>query len=100
MERGCFNDEVTKAKALEFFGTSDNQLVRLLSYVDYCLKNGGDIDWRKLSESEIGLIQEFCVKRWLGFNPSTERYYVISKEFFDVMTDILWDAYVLKDESY
>lgn len=55
-ERGILTPTVTK-QALEFLGEEITQTeLRLYPYLDYCWKNGGYIDRRKMSIEEYDII--------------------------------------------
>lgn len=65
-------------------------------YVDYCLKNGGSFSYSACTIDELELLEEWCDKNWLG-DDDDGKIWCKSKEFYDIMCEILWDAYIVHE---
>ncbi len=64
--------------------------LRLYPFIDYCIKNGGYMDRRKLSREELELLHSYNkddVQRAYG-------YIYVSKDFYEYMQKVLWESYV------
>ena len=96
--RGIITNQEILKKAKAFFGENFGQgrEVRLLAHLDYCLKNGGRVSLRDLYPEEVSILENWLAKGWLDWETPTHLS-VVSKEFYDVMSEILWDAYVNKE---
>lgn len=92
--RGIINHVEIQEKADKFFKENvDTEQVRLLAYIDYCLKNGGSINPRQISISEYNTIRHWSSCEYLEYTDETH-IKCLSKEFYNIMCEILWDAYV------
>lgn len=96
--RGSVQDQEILAKAKAFFGEDfgNRREPRLMAYLDYCVKNGGTFNLRQLSPDEVDLMGNWVMKGWIQ-TPDVCKVIVVSKEFFMLMSEILWDAYAEKD---
>lgn len=93
-DRGFLSSQVLQQKAKQFFGEEfDIVYVRLLPYIDYVLKNGGMLRESYLSLAESEILAEWCEKGFLEVSHC--KLSCTSKEFYDIMCEILWDKYVV-----
>lgn len=91
--RGQLNEDVQKLSQA-FFGRDITLTeLRLFPYIDYCLKNGGKFDPRKINAQEVDICCEYTKKYPQHFN-FTLCEIEISKEFYQFIQDVLWIAYV------
>lgn len=92
--RGKINHIETQDIADKFFKEHvDTEQIRLLVFIDYCLKNGGSINPSRITISEDNIIRHWCFCGYLEYIDDTHLK-CTSKEFYDIMCEILWDAYV------
>ena len=93
-KRGFIQDEKILEKTTKFFEkykVDVNRVVRLLSYIDYVVKNGGHYDIAKMNHEEMILLDELAEDRYLL---DINGRIMITHEFYDFVQEILWDAYV------
>lgn len=69
-----------------------------MAYLDYEIKNGPHFDSRHLDRHEKTLLREWDRKGWIKLDEVENTVVVLSKEFFMIMAEILWDAYVEKEQ--
>lgn len=69
--------------------------VRLIPYVHYCNINNQCIDERKITYEERNIIDKWIENGYIFGNPYIDKFR-ISREFFDLMNIVLWEAYVNK----
>lgn len=96
-QRGMLTD-VAQKKAMAFLGEEITvKELRLYPYLDYCWKNGGYVDRRKLDEEEQDVIihrekQGHLKREYGGYNTP-------SRAFYDFVQDILAETYVVTMED-
>lgn len=66
---------------------------RLIPYVQYLLVNQEPVDPGKVSGEEREILQKWRDKGYLTF--SIQEPLTVSREFWDIMNNFLWDSYVL-----
>lgn len=98
--RGIVQDPEILTKAKAFFGQDFGvrREPRLMAYLDYETKNGTHFDPRRLDRHEMALLREWDEKGWIKVDDVEDTVVVLSKEFFMIMAEILWDAYVEKEQ--
>ena len=100
--RGVVQDPEILAKAKTFFGEDfgNRREPRLMAYLDFRIKNGGRFSPRdrRLDVYERVLLHEWDRQGWIRVDEVEGTVVVLSKEFFMIMSEILWDAYVEKDQ--
>lgn len=93
MGRGQLTEEISK-KAKEFLGREiDTTELRLYPYLDYCTKNSGSIDMRKIDNIEVGILEKLEEEGHIE-TYGLYSYFSMSKDFYDFIQEILWLAYV------
>lgn len=91
--RGQINSPELQRKAINLISKDfDITYVRLLPYIDYVLKNNGVFDCAVLTPKELDILSEFEMKGFITI--SDNLITCTSKEFYAIMCEILWDAYV------
>ena len=92
MSRGMLTDEI-QAIAKEYLGREiTTKELRLYPYIDYCLKNGGHMDRRKMDDEEFDILLGYDRKTQLKLD--YQSYVSVSKEFYDYIQKVLWISYV------
>ena len=87
MNRGEITEEI-KEKYKMSYGE-----FRLIPYIQYLLVNREPVDPQKLSGEEREILQKWRDKGRLTF--SMQEPLTVSREFWDIMNNFLWDSYVL-----
>lgn len=96
-QRGMLT-EAAQNKAVAFLGEEITQIeLRLYPFLDYCWKNGGYVDRRKLSKEGHDIIvhrekQGYLKREYGGYNAP-------SRAFYDFVQDILAKTYVVTMED-
>lgn len=65
--------------------------LRLYPFIDYCIKNSGYMDRKKVDNEELDILKSYGenkIKRDDG------GYVYVSKDFYDFMQKVLFEAYV------
>lgn len=70
---------------------------RLIPYVQYLLVNQMPVDPQKIDAEERKILQNWRDRGYLTF--SMKEPLTVSREFWDIMNNFLWDCYVLKKET-
>lgn len=91
--RGQLNEDVQKLSKAFLGRDLTLTELRLFPYIDYCLKNGGKYEPRKINAQEVGIFCEYTKKYPQHFN-FTLCEIEISKEFYQFIQNVLWIAYV------
>lgn len=91
MSRGVITERIQ-----EKYGMTHEEL-RLIPYVQYLLVNQEPIDPAKVNAEEREILQKWRDKGYLTF--SMQEPLTVSREFWDMMNDLLWDCYVLHIEA-
>lgn len=91
--RGILTDELLNNELLHYVPQFDTtSVVRLLPYLDYCLKNQGYIDVYKMTSIEVDMIEHFCDKKLIVIDG--DRITSIDKQFYDFIQNVMYNAYV------
>lgn len=92
MERGKLTDEIQE-KAKSFLGREIDQTeLRLYPFVDYCIKNFGEIDDpRKINGDDRLILKRLNDEGHIYFHSLKIE---LTKDFYDFIQDILWLSYV------
>lgn len=100
-KRGCINSQLMREKAAAAFKSNDEiyltKCVRLVCYLDYVIKNGGKPQWEMITAEEYKIIKSMVKLDYIMIED--DRIY-ISREFYNVMCELLWDSYVMKFDPY
>lgn len=95
--RGILNDEIISIATPFFNSDFTTKHLRLLPYIDYCLKNGGKINLASINKEEYFIIDEWEDKKFITLNKNNCNIIITcSKEFYDIMQQIMWISYVEK----
>ena len=99
-EFGDFGCNRIKLSSNEFKRLQTDEL-RLISYIQYCLTNFGIIDQRKINNNDCHIIEQWeteghCKEIRVKDRPGVWEVSV-TKEFWNFMTEILWQCYVVYD---
>ena len=106
MSRGKLNTKIMEISK-KFIGriiTIDE--LRLLPYLDYILKNGGDINRERINNEEYEILISFSEKQYITLNDDLDedgyknRYFKItckSKDFYMFIQKVLYESYVIKE---
>ena len=69
--------------------------MRLYAYVDFCLKNGGIIEFRKINAGEEDILFALQKEKHIKLEESGINFKcVCTREYYDYIQDILADSYV------
>jgi hypothetical protein len=86
-----------KAKALELLGKEICQReLRLMPYAQHCLVNGNNIEPNKINSEERAILSDWRARGWISGGASD---FEATKEFWNVMSDLIWLGYVTHDEQ-
>jgi len=67
----------------------------LLPYIDYCSKNFGGIDPKRINQDERNILSDWKKRGFLDYSSSPSNGYVtIRRDFYDFMNNVLWLSYV------
>ena len=91
MSRGTITEEIKE----KYHMTTKE--FRLIPYVQYLLVNQMPIDPQKIDAEERKILQNWRDKGYLTF--SMREPLTVSKTFWDIMNNFLWDCYVLQKET-
>ena len=97
--RGMLTDEIV-SKAREMLGDDiqfDTTSLRLMAYVQYVMINQQKIDHAKVNEDELLILWEWDAKEWISYS-TAQGDISVSKKFWDVMSEILWLGYVIREQ--
>ena len=89
--RGALTKEIQK-EAREFLG--EELLItelRLLPYIDYCIKNGGEFSYGKINGEEQVILECWAER---GYIEIGHRNVACTREFYDFIQRVLWLGYV------
>ncbi len=92
-------DEIV-SKAREMLGDDiqfDTTSLRLMAYVQYVMINQQKIDHAKVNEDELLILWEWDAKEWISYS-TAQGDISVSKKFWDVMSEILWLGYVIREQ--
>ena len=90
--RGCLTSEIQE-ESKSFLGRDmTTRELRLLPYIDYCLKNAFAFNNNKINDEERDIIMQWEKDNHLVF--SYVRGFEATKEFYDFIQRVLWLGYV------
>ena len=87
-KRGCLTPKLESMKLSKVE-------VRLIPYVHYCNINSAGINEYKITFEERQIIENWISKGYILGDPFTSKF-VITRAFFDIMNEVLWEAYANK----
>ncbi|HIY83871.1 hypothetical protein [Rubneribacter sp.] len=93
--RGCLTDELAEKYRMRL-GTGypmTRTELRLIPYLHYLVVNRKRIEMEKIDHNEYAAMSVWICRGWLLDYPG--KPVAVSKEFWDTMCDVLWDAYAL-----
>lgn len=91
--RGVLNNTDLKERILKKFPEFNiTAFVRFLPYLDYVIKNQGFFDSSKMTIEESEMLYTLHEKGQIG--TTDERIEFITKDFFNLMQEVLFDCYV------
>lgn len=94
MGRGVLTEEI-KALSNELLGYEITQKeLRLMPYIQYCVLNSQNIDIGKVNAEERKILQSWKEKKYIDSPASDLR---VTKEFWDIVNEILWVGYVVAE---
>ena len=97
--RGVLTPEIEKLGEGFFGKRLTLRELRLMPYIDYCAKNNQGIDPNRVDQEEREILSEWKKLGIIEFSSSPMNGYVaLRKEFFDLISEILWLAYIEKIE--
>ena len=108
MSRGNLNTKIIEMSK-KFMGriiTMDE--LRLLPYIDYILKNEGNINRERINKIEYEILISFSEKQYITLSDDLDedgyknKYFKItckSKEFYMFMQEVLYESYVIKESE-
>ena len=76
---------------LSYADTATTSVPRLLAYIDYVSKNGGKIDLSKITHEELNTLIQWHDRGLIDYSDDTIK---LSHAFYQMMCQILWEAYV------
>lgn len=91
MPRGMLTDEI-KEFAEKFLGREfDITELRLYPYLDYCLKNGGKYESKRVNWEEEKIMMQLAFECRMKVE---ENSFSVTKSFYDFIQEVLWMSYV------
>ena len=90
-DRGCITQEIT-----DKYGFTQTEL-RLIPYIQYCCINNQCIEPHKIYPEERDIISNWKSKGYISGGASD--VICVSREFWDIMSDVLWESYANKIEG-
>lgn len=91
MNRGQLTDKIQKM-AIKFLGREITQTeLRLYPYIDYCLKNFGRYEVKKLNLEEWQILMQLACEFHIDL---TNEHIFTTKKFYDFIQKILYESYV------
>ena len=87
-KRGCLTPKLEMLKLTQ-------TEVRLIPYVHYCNLNGMRIDINKILPEEMDIIYKWVEEGRIS-NDVFDKKFSVTHEFWDLMNDVLWEAYANK----
>lgn len=90
--RGCLTPQIQREaqKFLRYEMTTKE--LRLLPYIDYCLKNRFDFDPRRISQEEFAILDKWQSEGYLMY--SRHRGINVKRRFYNFIQRVLWLGYV------
>lgn len=89
-ERGFVTEEIEK----KYNFTQEE--VRLIPYLQYCCINNMKLDPNKIYPEEREIISKWRQKGYIDGGAS--EIVCVSKEFWDIMSNVLWESYANKKD--
>ena len=87
--RGSLTDEI-RIK----YGISSTDELRLMPYIHYCATNCMELESDKINMEEMAIISKWYDEGKIDYGINTP--VSVSKEFYDQICDVMWEAYVLE----
>lgn len=87
-KRGCLTPK------LEEMNLTQTE-VRLIPYVHYCNINSQSIDVSKITHEEMDIIDKWVEEGRIS-NDVFDKKFSVTHEFWDLMNEVLWEAYANK----
>lgn len=94
--RGALTEDIQKIAKSRLGREISLRELRLIPYIDNCLKNDRRIDIRKVNQEERDIMRLWRNLGWLEGGASADSL-AVTKEFYDAMQEILWVGYVVYD---
>lgn len=94
--RGALNEDIQKIAKSKLGREISLKELRLMPYIDHCLKNERSIKIAHINTEERAILSLWRNVGWLEGGASFDSLRV-TKEFFDAMQEILWLGYVTYD---
>ena len=91
-KRGILTDAVR-----DKYPTLDRKKLRLLPYLQYLIMNSMPVDPAKIDSEERAILGEWRAKGYISY--SMIEPCACTREFWDMMNDVLFDTYVLELEG-
>lgn len=79
---------------LEEIGLTQDE-IRLIPYVHYCNINYMRIDIEKITRKEMDIIDKWVEEGRIS-NDVFDKKFSVTREFWDLMNEVLWEAYANK----
>ena len=90
-KRGTLTDKIQEIAVKHTGSKITQEELRLLPYVQYVMMNGQKLDIAKISSSERDILKKWKDAEYIEGGASG---LAITREFWDFMCDILFEAYV------
>jgi len=90
-KRGALTDKIQEIAVKHTGSKITQEELRLLPYVQYVMMNGQKLDIAKISSSERDILKKWKDAEYIEGGASG---LAITREFWDFMCDILFEAYV------
>lgn len=89
-------DEIQKVAKARLGREITLRELRLMPYIDHCLKNDHRIEVWKINDEERRIMSAWRKNGWLEDGASADSL-AVTKEFYDTIQEILWIGYVTCD---
>jgi len=94
--RGALNEEIQVVAKKRLGRKITLRELRLMPYIDYCLKNERRIVIYRINEEEREIMSAWRKSGWLEGGASADSL-AVTKDFYDTIQEILWIGYVTCD---
>lgn len=91
-QRGVLTDAIK-----DKYPTLDHKKLRLLPYLQYLIINSMSVDPAKIDSEERAILGEWRIKGYISY--SMVEPCACTREFWDMMHDVLFDTYALELEG-
>lgn len=89
--RGKLSGEIKLKSEYYFDREMTTTELRLMPYIDYCLKNSGRIEDSKINNDDLNILKLWESQGYIDYSHGNIS---VTREFYDIIQDFLWLGYV------